>query len=177
MEKKACPIGRIHPDHQELTMGEVDDVHHPKDDRQTERHQGEKKTHQESLKDRIEDDHSSNLIGILECWNIGFKAFYCFSPFFSILPIFHHSNIPNPPVWGGDFRLLPSREGVDKVSCGKIVRGASEVQRFASTYACTVVICRFRHRSDISFFSLQMILQKNGNWQMEIPYLHFYQIT
>ena len=47
----------IHSNHQELTVGKVDDVHHSKDDGQAEGNQSKKKAHQDSLKKCIEDNH------------------------------------------------------------------------------------------------------------------------
>ena len=61
MKKHAGPIGRIHSDHQKFAMGEVDDVHHPEDDGQTKGHKGEKKAHQDPLKNGINDDHENVL--------------------------------------------------------------------------------------------------------------------
>jgi hypothetical protein len=59
MEEEACPVSGIHSDHQELTVGKVDDVHHAKDDRETEGNQGKKKAHQDSLKKRVEKNHEN----------------------------------------------------------------------------------------------------------------------
>jgi hypothetical protein len=58
VKKKACPVGGIHSDHQEFTMGEIDDVHHTKDDGQPKGNQGEKKPHQNPLKYSVNKDHS-----------------------------------------------------------------------------------------------------------------------
>ena len=62
MKKHAGPVGRIHSDHQKFAMGEVDDVHHPEDDGQAKGHQGKEKAHQDSLKNRINDDHERSYI-------------------------------------------------------------------------------------------------------------------
>jgi hypothetical protein len=51
VEKEACPVSGIHPDHQEFAVGKVDDVHHAKDNRETEGNQSEEETHQDSLKE------------------------------------------------------------------------------------------------------------------------------
>ncbi len=58
MKEKASPVGRVHADHEEFAMGEVDDVHDAEDDREPEGHQGKKKAHQDSLEDGIENDHT-----------------------------------------------------------------------------------------------------------------------
>jgi hypothetical protein len=60
MKKETCPVGRIHPDHQEFAVGEVDDVHHAKDDGQAKGDQGEEEAHQDSLQDRIQNNHKFN---------------------------------------------------------------------------------------------------------------------
>jgi hypothetical protein len=57
VEEKACPVSRIHSDHQELTVGKVDDVHHAKDDSEAEGNQSKKQAHQDSLKKCIENNH------------------------------------------------------------------------------------------------------------------------
>jgi hypothetical protein len=57
MEKKAGPVGGIHPDHQEFTVGKIDNVHHAKDNGQPKGDQSKEKAHQDPLKDCIEDNH------------------------------------------------------------------------------------------------------------------------
>jgi hypothetical protein len=57
MEDETRPVGRVHPNHQEFSMSEIDDVHDPKDDGQTKGNQRKEKAHQYSLKDCVENDH------------------------------------------------------------------------------------------------------------------------
>ena len=47
---------RVHADHQELAVGEVDDVHHPEDDGQAQGHQGENHADQHPRHDGWEKD-------------------------------------------------------------------------------------------------------------------------
>ena len=62
MKKQAGPVGRIHSDHQKFAMGKVDDVHHPEDDGQAKGHQGKEKAHQDSLKNRINNNHERSYL-------------------------------------------------------------------------------------------------------------------
>jgi len=59
VEEEACPVSGVHSNHQELTVGKIDNVHHAKDNGEAQGHQGEEETHQDSLEDRIENEHKS----------------------------------------------------------------------------------------------------------------------
>jgi hypothetical protein len=60
VEEEACPVSGVHSNHQELTVGKVDDVHHAKNDSESEGNQSKKKAHQDSLKECIKNDHKCN---------------------------------------------------------------------------------------------------------------------